>query len=277
MLDPVTKGYLSLRPASAAQTLVRLDDADIRAIFEAMSPQLAVGVLEHMAPGSAARCLQLLPRKSIAGILARTPMQVALASLRLMNNKHVNEILSFMPGSRAAALRVRLKYTKLVVGAFIDSDVVTFTTEQHVNDALRLFRREGRRTGNAIIVLNNEQHVAGQVYLSDLLATRDRMPLRQILRPAVSVLQDRAGMQSVRELPAWRLHESLPVVNRRGVFQGVLRRSKIMLSEMQDSMEISEQNETQATSSALADIFWTVLGSMLFMRNEHGSRNRVDD
>ncbi len=277
MLDSVTKGYLSLRPASAAQTLVRLDDADIRAIFEALTPQLAVKVLEHMAPGSAARCLQLLPRKNIASILAHTPMQIALASLRLMNSKHVNEILGYMPTSRAAALRVRLRYTKMVVGAFVDSDVVTFSWDQHVSDALRLFRREGRRTGNAIIVLNEQHHVAGVVNLSDLLANRDRLPLRQILRPAVSVLQDRAGIQSVRDLPAWRLYENLPVVNRNGVFQGVLRRSKVMHNDIQESLEVNEQSETQATSSALADIFWTVFGSILFLSNDRAARNRLDD
>jgi Mg/Co/Ni transporter MgtE len=276
VLDSVTKGYLTLRPASAAQTLVRLDDQDIRAVFQAMPTQLAVKVLEHMAPGSAARCLQLLPRKNIAGILAHTPVQVALASLRLMNSKHVSEILNYMSSARAANLRMRLRYAKMVIGAFIDSDVVTFNADLRVGDALRLFRREGRRTGNSVHVLNEYQHVVGLVHLSDLLGSRDRIPLRYIMHPAPVILQARAAIQSVRDHPAWRDYDSLPVVNRNDVFQGVLRRAKVMVNELQESIDVKEQNDIASTSSALADIFWTVLGS-IFVMGPPTSGKRTDD
>ena len=277
MLDPVTKGYITQRPASAAQTLVRLDDHDIRTIFMAMPPQMAVSVLEHMAPGSAAHCLQLLPQKTVAGILAHTPMQVALSSMRLMKTPQVNEILNQMPATLAANLRIRLHYAETVIGAYIDSDVVTFNLEHRVGDALRLFRREGRRTGNSVNVLDENEHVAGQLYLNELLNNRDRTPVRNIMQPAVEILQARAAIQTVRTSPAWLSHDNLPVVNRVGVFQGVLRRDKIMVKEQQISHDVNDQLDTTATRTALADIFWMVTGSIFVGNATNTSQNQTDD
>ena len=55
MLDAVTKGYLTLHPASAARTLTRIDRRDAAEAFSAMPRQLAAQVLECMEPASAGR------------------------------------------------------------------------------------------------------------------------------------------------------------------------------------------------------------------------------
>ncbi|MGD8590987.1 MAG: hypothetical protein PVG22_19345, partial [Chromatiales bacterium] len=111
MIDPLTKGYLSLRPASAARTLSHLDSRDIKAIFEAMPQQLAANVLEQMSPGTAARCLaQLAPR--IGGeILSRVPAPVATAILRQMQRERMKALLATLPRPTAARLRLRLRYS----------------------------------------------------------------------------------------------------------------------------------------------------------------------
>jgi NTP pyrophosphatase (non-canonical NTP hydrolase) len=66
------------------------------------------------------------------------------------------------------------------------------------------------------------------------------------------------------------------VVNRNDVFQGVLRRAKVMVNELQESIDVKEQNDIASTSSALADIFWTVLGS-IFVMGPPTSGKRTDD
>lgn len=66
MLDQVTKGYITLRPAAVAGKLVQLESRDIKAIFEAMPHQMAANLLEHMAPSSASHCMKQLPSKTIA-------------------------------------------------------------------------------------------------------------------------------------------------------------------------------------------------------------------
>jgi len=125
MLDAVTKGYLTLQPAAAARTLSRMGAQDIEAAFETMPRQLAAGVLEYMAPASASRCLLQLPKVTAGEILAHTPILAAVSALRVMKQQQVQDLLALIPRPLAARLRMRLRFSESVVGAFVDEDVLT--------------------------------------------------------------------------------------------------------------------------------------------------------
>jgi Mg/Co/Ni transporter MgtE len=261
MLDPITKGYLALRPAAAARTLAHLDNREAKAIFEAIPPQLASKVLEHMAPRSAARCLAQLPVRTGSEILARTPVLAATATLRQMDREKVKELLGAMPRPAAARLRLRLRYAERVIGAFVDQDVVTLTPDLRVGDALRLLRRAGRRTGHSIPVLDERRQLIGLVDLSDLMVARDRSMVQGLMRPASIAPNARAALSTVTNHPAWLTQENLPVVNRDGVFQGMLERSRVTEEEQQLLTEVAASNELATTRAALADIFWIGVGA----------------
>jgi magnesium transporter len=276
VLDPVTRGYLALRPASAAQTLVRLDDQDLRSLLQAMPPQTVANLLEYLAPGSAAHCLMLLPNKSIGRIIALAPAQTALSALRLMHPRHINDILNHVPATQSANLRMRLHYVDTVIGAYIDSDVVTFNPEHRISDAIRLFRREGRRTGNSVHILDDNRRVVGSVMLNELLGTRDRTPVRSIMRSPAAVFQARAAIHTVREHPAWLDHDNLPVINRAGSFEGVLRRAKVKVIDQQVADDETDTLQSATTRNALAEIFWIAMGS-LFAGGTAASTHRTDE
>lgn len=277
MLDSITKGYLSLRPAAAANTLARLDGRDTKAIFEAMPRQLAANVLEHMVPQSAGRCLAQLPAKTGGEILARTPLLAAVAALRLMEPGKVKALLAQMPRPTAARLRLRLRYSERVIGAFVDADIVTLTSDLRVGDALRLLRRAGRRTGYQISVLNEHRQLVGIVDLADLIGARDRSMIQSVMRPAGVVLNVRAALHTVTNHSAWLTHESLPVINRDGVFQGMLERSKVTEEKQQLVTEVAEGNELATTRAALADIFWMGIGAFIVGGTDPSGRDKVEN
>jgi magnesium transporter len=262
VLDAVTKGYIALRPAAAARTLMRLHIREIKAVFEAMPRPLAANVLEHMAPDSAGRCLEQLTTATSGEILARMPVLAAAAVLRLMQRDRVKELLAVMPRAPAARLRLRLRYSETVIGAFVDAEVVTFAPDHRVGDALRLFRRAGERTGQTIYVLDERSHLAGVVDLSDLLGHRDRNMIQRVMRPASIVLNARAALRTV---------------NREGVFQGVLRRSKVMQGEQDLLTDVAEHTELDTTRRALADIFWIGVGALFVGNSGPAARDRAKD
>jgi Mg/Co/Ni transporter MgtE len=262
MIDGVTKGYLTSHPEAAARTLSRLDGRDIEAIFEKLPRQLAAGVLEHMAPASASRCLLQLPPNIAGEILARTPMLAAVSAMRVMNQAQVQQLLGQVPRPIAAQLRLRLRFSESVVGAFVDEDVLTLMPDQRVGDALRLFRRSGQHTGHSIPVLDGKRHLLGVVDLSELLRNTERRLIQHLMRPPEDVLSARVALQAVSNHPSWLHHDSLPVVNRSGVFQGVLRRSRVMQEGPRLISDVAEHNELITTRAALADIFWIAVGAL---------------
>lgn len=263
MLDALTKGYLSRYPAAAARTLSGLDDGDSAAIFEAAPRQLGANVLQHMTPGSAARCLGRLQTGTAADFLARLPIASSAAVLRLMERDKARTMLEKMPRPVAARLRLRLRYPDTVIGTFVDADVLTLQPEQRVRDALRLLRRSPQRPGHILYVLDGIRHLVGVVDLGELLGQRDLTPIRQLVRAAPLVLNARAALTSVADHSIWMTHDSLPVVDRAGVFQGVLPRSKVVEGDPKLSADVTQSSETSATRAALADIFWMGMAALL--------------
>ncbi|MGB5199104.1 MAG: CBS domain-containing protein [Sedimenticolaceae bacterium] len=274
MLDGVTKGYLTLRPASAARTLSRMHSRDIEAAFESMPRQLAAGVLEYMAPASASRCLLQLPKVTAAEILAHTPILAAVSALRVMERQQVQELLALIPRPVAARLRLRLRFSESVVGAFVDEDVLTLSPTHRVGDALRLYRQSGHRTGQMIPVLDEKRHLLAVIDLYDLLGNTDRRLVQHLMRPPDHVLVGRTTLQTVTNHPAWLHHDSLPVVSRNGIFQGVLRRSRVTEEGPQLLSEVAEHNDLISTRAALADIFWIAVGALFVGHASRADRSQ---
>jgi Mg/Co/Ni transporter MgtE len=276
VLDALTKGYLTLHPAAAARTLARLDVRDLKALFQALPRPLAASVLEHMTPASIARCLGHLQNKVAAEILVRLPSLTAVAALRLMNTDQVKGLFSAMPRPAAARLRLRLRYPETLIGSFVDAEALTLNVDQRVGDALRLVRRTGQRTGHTLCVLDDQRRLAGLVDLCDLLGERDRSKLQRVLHPAPVVLNARAALLTVTNHPAWLTHDSLPVVNREGQFQGVLARAKVMTKEQQLLTEVAERNELSTTRAALADIFWLGVAAMFTANSDPARKQKTE-
>lgn len=262
MLDAVTKGYLALHPEAAARTLARIDRRDAAEAFGAMPRQLAGQVLACMGPASAARCLRAMPTGVAGEILTRTTIPAAVAPLRLLEEKQVHVILRHLPRPKAARIRLRLRFSEWVIGAFVEDDVLTLSPNHRVGDALRLVRSSGQRINQTIAVVDANRRLVGLADLCDLLDTADRRSVRQVMQPVAHVLNARAAIQTVANHPAWMHHDSLPVVNRNGIFQGVLRRARVMEEEAHLLNEIVERNELLTTRNALADIFWLAVGAL---------------
>jgi len=274
MLDSVTKGYLTLQPAAAARTLSRMSSQDIEAAFESMPRQVAAGVLEYMAPASASRCLLELPVVTAAEILARTPILAAVSALRVMKQQQVQDLLALIPRPLAARLRMRMRFSESVVGAFVDEDVLTLSPTHRVGDALRLYRHSGHRTGQMIPVLDEKRHLLGVVDLYDLLGNTDRRLVQHLMHPPDHVLVGRTALQTVTNHPAWLRQDSLPVVNRNGIFQGVLRRSRVTEEGPQLLSEVAEHNDLISTRAALADIFWLAVGALFAGNSGRADRSQ---
>jgi len=277
VLDPLTKAYLTKFPAEAARSILRLQPNDLNGILEAMPRAVAANVLEHMASASASRCLGNLTNKTINEILAHMQIPSSVAILRHMNHDQVKELLERMPRTMALRLRLRLRYSETVIGSLVDANVVTLIPEHHVSDALRLYRREGQHTGHTLYVLDQDRHLTGEVHLHDLLGARDRTPIRAIMQPIPVVLNARAALQSVTTHPAWLTNDSLPVVNRNNVYQGVLRRAKVTVKEQKLINNVTDHSELALTRAALADIFWMALGALFTGGAGAAKRNGMED
>jgi magnesium transporter len=256
MRDPLALGYLERHPRDAARSLAQLAEPDFVEVVGSLTPRLAALLLYHSEPAAATRCLARLPVTQAARLLVHLPVEFAAERLRNLVPERRRELLAAMPRTRAPRLRVLLRYAEGSIGAALSTDVLTLPQDIRVGEAVRLARRSADRLARSLYVLDPGFRLKGMVDVCRLLAEKDRAPLARILEPAPVVLYARAGLHTVEAHEAWVRHETLPVVNRQNVFQGVLPRAAVLRDDAGLLAEVSDYRDLATTQWALADVFW---------------------
>jgi magnesium transporter len=262
MLDLLSAGYMSLHPADAARTLARLDERELVAFLAESPTRLAAQVLSEMAPSAAARAMQRMDTDILARIVAHMPTEAAAQRLHGTDRAKLRALYAALPRMAAVRLRIRLRYPEGAVGSLIDTDVLTLTPELRVLDAVRMTRRTADRLGHRLYVLDERRRLKGSVDICRLLTERDRTPVGRIMEPVQVRLNSRASIQTVENHPAWITNDSLPVVNREGVFEGILPRSSVVLEDQSLYSAVEEQQDLSTTQLALSDVFWMAVTTL---------------
>jgi Mg/Co/Ni transporter MgtE len=271
--DAVALGYIERHPRDAARSLSSLPEQDFVEVISSLTPRLAALLLCHSEPSAATRCLSRLRVSLAARIVAHLPVDFSAERLRNLPADRRRELLAALPRTRAPHLRVLLRYAEGSIGAVLDTDVLTLPQDIRVGEAVRLARRSAHPVENSLCVLDAAFRLKGMVDVCRLLAEKDRTPLSRIMEPAPVVLYARAGLHTVEAHEAWVRHETLPVVNRQNVFQGVLRRTSVLRDDAALLPELADHRELATTQRALADVFWLAVTG-LFAGGARSARQR---
>ncbi|MEW8657335.1 MAG: hypothetical protein AB2603_03340 [Candidatus Thiodiazotropha endolucinida] len=266
--DPLVTSYLETHPAAAASSLHQLSTTELTEFIAMISPPIASRVLMHMMPGVAADILSCMEDEVAADILFRMPNEAAVLTMRSIIYDRHNALYSKMPKSAALRLRLQMRYPEALIGSLVDPDSVTLRPEQRVSSALLLLREGSQRVSQQIYLINDERHLLGYIDLKTLIVNRERTTLSRLMKKAPLVLNVRAPLHSAEDLDAWLSFDSLPVVDRHGIFQGVLRRDALAREDHSLLTSISSEKEFTRTRTALSDILWLIVSSLLAPRDK---------
>ena len=275
MLDDLSLGFLESHPEEAARVLESLDLADVTAFVDELPVASASRIVRHINPLTAARFLEQLPAAKASALSAKLPMQTASTLFRHMDRSARARIMTGIPQPRAAFLRLTLGYASGLVGAVMDSQVLSFRERDTVEEAIRLVHRAPESVRHYLYIVNDAEQLRGIVDVRDLLFASGRTPLRSLMQPPAAVLSANASIDAISQHPAWKTHVALPVRNRRAQFVGVLHRP----------VDPGESSETQSGSSApgmtdplleLAGLAWAMLALLLTSITGSGARVEGD-
>lgn len=227
-------------------------------------------------PAVSAEALIRLDVQLAADILFKMPNEAAVLVMRSMNRDIHHVFYRKMPRVAALRLRLQMRYPEALVGSLVDSEAITLQPDQRISDALKLIRGGKNRVSQQIYIVDKERHVLGYVDLTTLIANREWTPLSRISKNIPLLLNTRSPLHTAEELDAWLNFDSLPVVDRLGSFQGVLRKEAIIRVDHSLLRGISKEREFKRTYGALTDIFWLSVGSLLAPRNSQATFRKRD-
>ncbi len=225
-----------------------------------MAAETAAQVIHRMHPPQAVACLSALEAERSAEICSRVPLDVGAALLRRMSPTAVESVLARLKESRAVALRRLLRFTEGTAAALADPQVLTLPSDINIGEAQRYLRRSAESALYNLYVVDREQRLVGVLTYRTLFLTPPKTALTSVMQTELISLPAQADLATVAVHPAWREFDALPVVDKAGVFLGVVRHKRIR--------QIFETGRDDgipglAMLATMAEWYWTSLSTLM--------------
>lgn len=220
----LTLAFLEGQPRSAARAIEGIDRQDAAAFLETVPGRIAGPVIGSMGPWLAAEIVELLSPPVAAGLIRNMDYQDAASLFRLLDKDELAAVLDQLPKSMGRNFRKSLNYPSGTVGAWMDHAITIFNEDNTIGDGLKFVKQRRRRVGSHLFVVDDQRLFLGTVRVGDLLATRAKAPLGDVVNRSLQPLSNRALLNSIRTAPEWDEYLMLPVVGRKGNVVGGLTR-----------------------------------------------------
>lgn len=250
-------GAIQQMPAEAAGQLI-----------EAIEDSLSIMTLKSMLPTAAARCLEAMSVASASKYLNRLNAKDAAAILRYASEQSRKKLLAKLSRRHTLRISILLRYPKTLVGAWMDSIMVSFQSDIAITDA-RAQVNDGNYIYRDIYVVNNHNEVLGAVSMIDLLQYEQaNQAISEIMNPVDKPIVASLTLEQGIEWEAWTECDTLPVVDHDGKLVGIVRFvdlwSALVETPTTDSISASNDNVfgiVEIYCQRLADLMAAVLSS----------------
>lgn len=256
MLDLFSRTFAGKHPNDAARVLERLPSPEAAHYLESNASDIASAIFASISLGFAVSCMTHMQEGTCALFLRSMPLpQVTARLLRLEREKQI-KILELLPKKMARRLETALAVPEGYVAGAIDSSVVVVTGNMSAAEAARHARETGDRLEDFIFVVDEEDRLIGVMNARELLLCEPEQKVETIMNRNIISLPLRTSLAAVANHRAWQRFQILPVVDRDGTFQGILRSDRLTTG----IAKIDSSRELQGSFDAmlvLAFALWT--------------------
>lgn len=253
--------FADTHPVDAAQILDSFLPEKVSALLEAAPPPIAAKVLCHISAQFTAQCLGQMPGDSVREILEAMDLELVALILRGIEKSAADELMENLSLEKADHLRQILQFPAGTAGAIMNSRVLAVSSDLTVGEALECIRRGG--DDSPYLYVTDREHVLlGYAPISQLLRCAHDEPLSAIYSSDLPALGVGSDMMTVLAHLGWRRHPSLPVVNEKRMFLGVISYETLRRIEA----ELAERNKEPSVISAgreLGELYLSGLSRVL--------------
>lgn len=271
MTESLSHAYIATHPDAAAAALLNLDKNMVADYLSMLEPELSAAIIGQMDSLIASKYLSLIEIQKTTAIVSILPLERQLTLLSKFEKKTRREILTLLPETMASTLKQRLRYSRTMVGAYMESRVLTLSPDQTASQATDLLRNFGVEVLQHIFVLDADQHVVGIVKATHLLMSPQDMRIKDIMLNAPHTFSARTSIRDLRHHAAWDQLDVIPVVERGGMFCGYLSRQKMLSATVNENLTPAS-GDLSSIMLALVELIW-VFGASFLAGDQSRSRS----
>ncbi len=220
-----------LRWSERARAISRLDDDNQDRLLTMLSPEEAAELVETLPEHEAAELIERLEPGDAASIVEELDSDHQADVLGHLETESAEAIYAQMDPGEAAEARSLVEHDPQSAGGLMVTEFVTFRDDITVHDVFTGLR--DRRSEIAeydiqyLYVVDAIGHPVGVLRARDLLLAPASQKIAEVMIREVRVLPAELSLQEVAQIFEEHAYVGLPVVDKRGMLIGVVRRRAV--------------------------------------------------
>lgn len=224
----LSRTFLDLYPAEAAQILDKVPAAQTAALLEGESPVRAARVLERLSPAAAVECVSRLTPDVAAGILGAADVARVAVVLAALDEDERAAYLERLDTALTGEIRRLMTYTPGTAGSLMDRRVYSFAADLTVKQVLSQLHTLRRQRVQTLFVVDAEGRLVGALALHEVILASPRQRLEELLTGPPVAVRDTAGRDEIIEDLVDYPLATLPVVDFERRLIGAIRRDAML-------------------------------------------------
>jgi magnesium transporter len=250
LLDYPHEAALRIETMSSEEAAALLAEQPLHvvlAVWRYLVDDVAVHILKHCADDLARRL-----------VIELEPMRSAAMLTRIETGER-ERLLSIVDADVARELRSLLHYPQDSAGASMDPRFVALRRDMTVADAEARLRLRKPHATREFFLVDDEGRLDGRIEIQDLLVADPHVPLNNLARAIIAVVQDVTPREEVVEKFEQFKLANLPVVDFSGRVLGVIHQEGLVSAMQQEtSLDIQTMVGASRHERALSPIGFSV-------------------
>jgi magnesium transporter len=213
-----------LHPADIADIVEELGAKERRAVFEALTEEIAADTLEEMELEDQVSVIEHMDAERASDILEEMPPDEVADILTELPEDRAQQILGLMEKEEAEDVQELLAYEEHTAGGLMTTEYVAVPDTLTPQDCIETLRRMEPDAESIyyVFVVDPEEHLQGVLSLRDLIIAPTDKPIREIMNRDVVTVRLEDGQKEVAAVLSKYNLLAVPVVDDEFRLQGVV-------------------------------------------------------
>ena len=256
------KEFITNHSSDASRLLEQLKFEQLVPFFNKLQTELSIELIQEMDMYPALKCIEEMETKSSGKIIEGLPTNLASSFLRKMKKEKREQLLQQIDPHVSRSLEQMLFHFENTAGALMNPQVPTISENLNVKEAFDRVRKNKQQSFQYIYVLNQDLKLLGIVKLEDLLVADPKEQIDSIMDKEFTFLFSEVEIKKVADHQGWLDYNSLPVLDRSGIFLGALNQGVLRKTDIDKSSKISRH--AVIASNALGELYRIGLSGLLY-------------
>ncbi len=234
--NALREGYFSRYPKDAAHTLDNFSTDVILSYLRDLPIEVARKIFFKLNADTVTQLISKIEDELFIKLFVKINTHKGARLLSRLDQSMINRKLALLPDIISREIQDFLKYSEDTAGFLMDTTVIAFQADSHVEDVLKRIRRIGNRNLTVAYVVDDSGKLLGKIPIHHIAISQPQERLENLIVNALTV-DSMATREEVLEIIEKNELLQIPVIDINNFLLGVIRNDALLDSSKKEMTE----------------------------------------